>query len=95
MDGVVPTGRLIDVVDAGFENVSPQSGGVIQIPGHEVRICPVSGTVGNVIQQLMVAQWADEMVRRGSVLYFLMGSFQSSGPECNSAMGPYFERQGF
>ncbi len=95
MDGVEPTGSLINITDAGFDNFSPESGGVIQIPGRDSSICPTSGIVGNVIQQMIVAQWADEMVRRGSVPYFLMGYFQNGGREYNAAMRPFFERQGF
>ncbi|MCH2210012.1 MAG: hypothetical protein MK110_01820 [Fuerstiella sp.] len=95
MDGVEPTGRLIDVADVGFDNFSPESGGVIQISGREESICPTSGIVGNVIQQMIIAQWADEMVRRGSVPYFLMGYFQNGGRAYNSLMAPFFEQQGF
>ncbi len=94
-DGSVPHGRLIDIADAGFDNLSPESGGVISIRGREDSICPTSGIVGNVIQQMVVAQWADEMVRRGSVPYFLMGIYQKGGREYNSAMTIVFERQGF
>ena len=95
VDGAVPPGRLIEAVDAGFDNFSPESGGVIRIPGRDAGICPTSGIVGNVIQQMIVAQWADEMVRRGSVPYFLMGVFQNGGGQYNAAMQPFFERQGF
>jgi uncharacterized phosphosugar-binding protein len=95
VDGAAPPGRLIDVVDAGFDNFSPESGGVIKIPGRDASICPTSGIVGNVIQQMIVAQWADEMVRRGSVPYFLMGVFQNGGGQYNAAMQLLFERQGF
>ena len=95
LDGAVPTGRLIDVADAGFDNFSPESGGVIQIPDRDDGICPTSGIVGNVIQQMICAQWADEMVRRGSVPHFLMGIFQNGGREYNKAIQPFFERRGF
>ena len=95
LDGVVPAERLIDVADAGFDNFSPESGGVIRIEGRDKSICPTSGIVGNVIQQMLVAQWADEMVRRGSVPYFLMGNYQNGGVEYNATMRMFFERQGF
>ena len=95
LDGVVPHGRLIDVADAGFDNFSPESGGVIQIAGRSESICPTSGIVGNVIQQMITAQWADEMVRRGSVPFFLMGVYQTGGREYNRVMERHFERQGF
>ena len=45
-DGVVPHGRLIDVADVGFDNFSPESGGVIEIAGQSKTICPTSGIVG-------------------------------------------------
>ena len=93
--GARPPGRLIDVADAGFDNQSPESGGVIDMKGRDGGICPTSGVVGNVIQQMICAQWVDEMVRRGSVPYFWMGNYQEGGSEYNVAMKPFFERQGY
>jgi len=95
LDGNLPMGGLIDVADVGFDNFSPESGGVISISGRDETICPTSGILGYVIQQMITAQWADEMVRRGSVPYFLMGFFQKGGNEYNTAMRPFFERQGY
>ena len=74
---------------------SPESGGVVQVKGRDDTICPTSGIVGNIIQQMIVAQWCDEMVRRGSVPFFLMGVYQHGGSEYNDAMTIAFERQGF
>ena len=87
--------RLIDIADAGFDNFSPESGGVIQVSGRDESICPTSGVVGNVIQQMITAQWCDEMVRRGSVPHFLMGHFQEGGTEYNTVMKMFLDRQGF
>jgi uncharacterized phosphosugar-binding protein len=95
LDGRRPPGRLIDMADVGFDNHSPESGGVLAMPGHDGGICPTSGVMGNVIQQMICAQWADEMVRRGSVPYFWMGHFQKGSDAYNTAMQPFFERQGF
>ena len=95
LDGVRPAGRLIDIADVGFDNHSPESGGMIARAGHDGGICPTSGVVGNVIQQMICAQWVDEMVRRGSVPYFYMGNFQEGGAEYNEAMTAFFEHQGF
>lgn len=95
LDGHRPAGRLLEVADAGFDNFSPESGGVIAHSEHEGGICPTSSVVGNVLQQMICAQWVDEMVRRGSVPYFFMGVFQEGGAEYNAAMTPFFERQGF
>ena len=95
LDGVAPPGRLIDIADAGFDNFSPESGGVISIRGRKDTICPTSGIVGNIIQQMICAQWTDEMVRRGSVPYYWMGFFQQGGREYDSGVRPLFEIQGF
>lgn len=95
LDGVVPTGRLIDIADAGFDNFSPESGGVIKISGRNDTICPTSGITGNVIQQMVCAQWTDEMVRRGAVPYYYVGVCQIGGREHNAAIRMFFERQGY
>lgn len=95
INGQKPTARLIDVADAGFDNFSPESGGVIQVSGRDESICPTSGVVGNIIQQMITAQWCDEMVRRGSVPHFLMGHFQEGGTEYNAVMKMFLDRQGF
>ncbi len=95
LDGVVPHGRLIDIADTGFDNFSPESGGVMSVKGRKGTMCPTSGVVGNVIQQMLCAQWVDEMVRRGSVPYFWMGFFQNGGKAYDDGIRPFFELQGF
>lgn len=95
LDGVRPPGCLLDIADAGFDNLSPESGGVIEIPMRQETICPTSGVVGNILQQMLVAQWADEMLRRGAYPYFLMGYFQRGGREYNNIMAPFFQQQGY
>ncbi|MFC1692487.1 hypothetical protein ACFL1R_03170 [Candidatus Latescibacterota bacterium] len=95
LDGEEVYGRLIDVADAGFDNFSPESGGVITIKGRKDTICPTSGIVGNVIQQMICAQWTDEMVRRGSVPYYFKGVCQIGGREYINVMKPLFDKQGF
>jgi hypothetical protein len=95
LDGDVPNVRLLDIADAGFDNFSPESGGVIEIAGQPQTICPTSGIVGNVIQQMIIAQWTQEMIGAGSVPTFLKGFFQSGGREYNDAMESVFEQRGY
>ncbi len=95
LDGVVPHNRLIDIADVGFDNFSPESGGVIKIKGRKDTICQTSGIVGNVIQQMICAQWTDEMVRRGSIPYYWMGFFQVGGRVYDDGVRPFFFIQGF
>gem|GEM_PF-595569 len=94
LDGIVPPGRLIDVADAGFDNFSPESGGVITIKGRDDSICPTSGIMSNVIQQMICAQWADEMARRGSVPYFCFGIYRV-GREFYQQMAAFAEGRGY
>tara|TARA_B100001971_G_C17986419_1_gene430048 strand:+ start:239 stop:394 length:156 start_codon:yes stop_codon:yes gene_type:complete len=39
-----------------------------------------------VIQQMIVAQWAEEMIGRGSMPTFKRGVYQTGGPEYNEAI---------
>lgn len=94
LDGAAPSGRLIDVADAGFDNFSPESGGVIRIPGRKDTVCPTSGIMSNIIQQMICAQWADEMCRRGSVPYFLLGNYRK-GRIFNPILAPLAEKRGY
>jgi hypothetical protein len=94
LDGVVPSGRLIDVADAGFDNFSPESGGVLTLPGRKGGWCPTSGIVGNIIQQMICAQWADEMARRGSIPFFLLGNYRGGRP-FNRMTQPFAATRGY
>jgi len=95
LDGKTPRNGLFSHCHVQLENFSPESLGVIRIPGRKQPICPTTGLTTNVIQQMLCAQWVDEMVRRGSVPYFFQGGYQQGGSEYNAAMKIHFERQGF
>ncbi|NKB66224.1 MAG: hypothetical protein GKR89_04115 [Candidatus Latescibacteria bacterium] len=95
LDGEVPQPNLLGLADAPFDNFSPESGGVIEASGHTGGICPTSGVVGNVIQQMISAQWAEEMVKRGAVPTFLRGVYQNGGTEYNTEMETVFAQRGY
>ena len=95
LDGETPPQGTFAHCQVHFENFSPESHGVIRIPGRQQPICPTTGLTTNVIQQMLCAQWVDEMVRRGAVPYFFQGGYQQGGSEYNAAMRIHFERQGF
>ena len=86
---------LIDSVDLGFDNFSPESGGVIRIKGRRDTICPTSGIVGNIIQQMICAQWTDEMIRSGAVPHYYMGMRQRGGLAYNRNLQRCAEEAGF
>ena len=93
LDGAVADEGLLDIADAGFDNFLPESGGVVGIPGRGQTICPTSGVVGNLIQQMLIAQWAEEMIKAGAVPTFLRGFYQSGGREYNEAMTETYQRR--
>ena len=95
LDGTIADEGLLDIADAGFDNFSPESGGVVDIPGREQTICPTSGVVGNLIQQMLNAQWAEEMIKAGSVPTFMRGIYQSGGREYNEAMTEVYQERGY
>jgi hypothetical protein len=95
LDGRTPTDRLLDVANVGFDNFSPESRGVINIEGCHDAICPTSGIVANIIQQMICAQWADEMIRHGSPPHFFKGVNQVGGRDFNAMHKPDFERRGY
>lgn len=95
IDGNVPEKSLFDVADVGFDTFSPESGGVVKIPGTSKTVCPTSGIVGNVIQQMISAQWAQQMITLGAVPTFLRGVYQAGGREYNDDMTPLFEQRGY
>ena len=95
LDDAVPQEGLLDIADAAFDNFSPESGGVVEIPGRTGTICPTSGVAGNVIQQMISAQYAEEMIKAGAIPTFLRGIYQAGGGEYNEAMTETFEQRGY
>jgi hypothetical protein len=95
LDGAMADEGLLEIADAGFDNFSPESGGVVDIPGRGQTICPTSGVVGNLIQQMLNAQWAEEMIKAGTVPTFLRGIYQAGGREYNEAMTEMYQQRGY
>jgi len=95
LDGATPGCRLLDVADAGFDNVSPELGGVMRTQGRLDANCPTSGVVGNILQQMLCAQWTDEMIRKGAPPFFFKGINQVGGRAFNAERKPLFERRGY
>ena len=95
LDGATPARRLLDAADVGFDNFSPEPVGVIRIAGREEAICPTSSIVGNLIQQMLCAQWTEVMIRLGAPPYYFRGINQVGGREYNAGRKPRFEKRGY
>jgi hypothetical protein len=96
LDGGTPRGgRLLDVADVGFDNFSPESRGVIRITGRDDAICPTSSLLGNLVQQMLCAQWTEEMIRGGAPPCYFRGINQVGGREFNAARQPLLEQRGY
>lgn len=72
-----------------------EPGGVIPIPGRPDPVCPATGVLNNVLTQMLLAQFVDEMCRRGAVPYFYMGGYRVGGSDYNRVIGPYMMERGY
>ncbi|MHB9030616.1 MAG: phosphoheptose isomerase family protein [Candidatus Latescibacterota bacterium] len=84
--------RLSDVF---IDNLSPEGGGLLDIPGFPEKVATIGGVLNNTLMWIFTAQFVDEMVRRGWIPWFYMGSYTVEGPAYSKAMQPFFLRQGF
>lgn len=93
--GPGPSRELRRLSDAFVDNLCPEGGGLIRVPGRERRVATLGGVVNNVLMWVFTAQFVDEMVRRGFVPWFWMGFFQVGGKEYDDAVRPFFLRRGY
>ncbi len=81
--------------DLFIDNLSPEGGGLLTIPGFTEKVGTVSGVINNFLMWIFTAQFLDEMVRRGWVPWFWMGFYQTGGREYDEAIKQFFQKQGF
>jgi len=84
--------RLSDVF---IDNLSPEGGGLLDIPGFDEKVATVGGVLNNWLMWIFTAQFIDEMVRRGFIPWFWLGWYQNGGREYDEAVRPFFIKQGF
>lgn len=63
-DGNGGVGSLSDYVDVAINTHSRDGAGVLDIPGFDEPVCPISGLSGNLVLWLLTAQWTYHMVQR-------------------------------
>ena len=81
--------------DVFIDNLSPEGGGFMQIPGFPEKIGTVGGIVNNMLMWIFTGQFIDEMVRRGWVPWFSIGGYTVGSGPYNKAMEQFFRKQGF
>jgi hypothetical protein len=81
--------------DVFIDNLSPEGGGLLDIPGFPEKVGTAGGVMNNMLMWIFTAQFVDEMVRRGWIPWFYMGAYTVGGSEYNKAMQPFFLKQGF
>ncbi len=87
--------RLFKEVDAAFNSYSDESAGVIDAPGFDEKVSPLTGVTGNLIHWMLTAQWTDHMARRGEMPYYWQGYHETGGQEYDEAVLPLFEKRGY
>ena len=81
--------------DVFIDNLSPEGGGLLQIPGFPEKIGTVGGIMNNMLMWIFTGQFIDEMVRRGWVPWFWIGGYTAGSAAYNKAMEQFFRKQGF
>ncbi|MFA6472759.1 MAG: hypothetical protein WCU00_12040 [Candidatus Latescibacterota bacterium] len=84
--------RLSDVF---IDNLSPEGGGLMQIPGFPEKVGTAGGIMNNILMWIFTGQFIDEMVRRGWIPWFWIGGYTVGGSAYNKAVEPFFLKQGF
>lgn len=88
-DGDAAGERLFKEADVTFDTHSPESWGVVEIPGLDRKVCPTTGVMADLAMWLLFSSWADEMGNRGAFPYFWKGIFMNGGGAYNNMIRPY------
>ena len=81
--------------DVFIDNLCPEGGGLLEIKGFDEKIGTIGGFMNNMLMWIFTAQFIDEMVRRGWIPWFWLGFYQTGGREYDTAVKPFFLKQGF
>ena len=81
--------------DLYLDDCCDENAGVIPIPGRDDKVCPATGILNLTIMHVLIAQFVDEMCRRGAVPYFLMGVYRQLGRAYNEVMRPFCQARGY
>lgn len=84
--------RLSDVF---IDNLCPEGAGLLDIKGYPKKVGSIGSIVNNTLMWIFTAQFIDEMVRRGWIPWFYLGYYQVGGGPYDTAVKPFFLKQGF
>jgi uncharacterized phosphosugar-binding protein len=87
--------RLYKEADDVFNTYCEEVGGVIQIPGFDKKIAPLTGLTGNLVHWMLMAQWTEHMVNRGEVPYFWKGYHEKGGRDYDLEKKAIFDKRGY
>jgi uncharacterized phosphosugar-binding protein len=87
--------RIRRASDVFIDNLSPEGGGLLDIPGFPGKVGTAGGVLNNTLHWTFTAQVVDEMVRRGWIPWFRLGDFAVGGTEYKAAIRQFFLKQGF
>jgi len=90
----VPSALAAHAHDA-LDNFSPESAGILHVPGYEEDICPISGLATAGLLWMLLTAYVEEMSLRGQVPYIWMGFHLIGGKEYDEAVYPYYRERGF
>lgn len=95
--GIGPAGhdRLKEACDVYLPTACAEGGVIETHPDLEQAVCPTGGIVNNILMQMLHAQFAEEMIRRGQHPLWQMGVYRIGGREFNIRNDKVFLRRGF
>lgn len=87
--------RIRQYSDVFIDNLSPEGEGMFAIKGFYEKIATAGSILNNWLMWIFTAQFIDEMVRRGWVPWFWINGHLIGASDYNTAMKPFFLKQGF
>ncbi|GAA4700013.1 hypothetical protein APR04_000008 [Promicromonospora umidemergens] len=94
-DGHGGTDPLNKHVDLAISTHSGDGAGVLDIPGFDEPVCPVSGISGNLVLWLLTAQWTYRMVERGQTPNYWQNYWEVGASEYDDRAHANFLERGY
>lgn len=94
-DGERGAGSLSDYVDVAINTHSGDGAGVLDIPGFDEPVCPISGLSGNLVLWLLTAQWTYRMVQRNQTPHYWQNYWEVGAIEYDEKAHASFLERGY
>lgn len=94
-DGNGGVSSLRDYVDVAINTHSRDGAGILDIPGFDEPVCPISGLSGNLVLWLLTAQWTYHMVQRNQTPNYWQNYWEVGAIEYDDQAQASFLERGY